>query len=121
MNEKTFSKVMELIKLAFYLISVLCGIFIGFHLSAVHYQNELLQKESLILDLYLEMEDYDNAGLSCYKIQNYVNFIAEYGIAFFDIGIDIDSLNKKCKGVRYKLLNPEKEFSVDITEIPQFE
>ena len=120
MKEAMFNGLMEITKLLFYFVSITCAIFVGFHLCAIHYQNELLQQEDLILDLYLEMEDYENAGLSCDKIQTYVNFVAMYGIAFFDIELNLDFLYKKCKGVRYKLANPNEEFSIDIVDIPYF-
>ena len=120
MREAMFNGIMEITKLLFYFISIACGVFMGFQLCAIHFQNELLKENVVILDLYLELEDYDNAGLSCHKIQNYVDFIAMYGIAFFDIGIDLETLNAKCKGVKYKLLNPNEEYTTDIIEIPQF-
>ena len=113
MRGETFDRVLELMRLLLYFVTIICAVFIGFQLCAVHYQNELLKQDVLVLDLYLELENYNRASLVCYEIWGYVDFVALYGVAFFDIGIDLEVLNNKCRAIEYKVANPNWKFILE--------
>lgn len=114
MRKDNFKIVLETIRLILYFFTIICAIFLGYYWSAVNYQNELLKQNEILIDLYVELEDYETANLICYQTIDYIEYIALYGVLFFDIEININKLNEKCKAISYKLANPDWNFSETI-------
>jgi len=98
-------KSLEIIRLLLYFTTIISSLMVGYYINQVHTYNDLISKNTELIDANIKLQNYERAGYLCYQTKEYLNFIASFNPVFFSIETNIPKLDKMCKEVDYYNIN----------------